>query len=86
MTLASCQAILWLGVFFTLFGIASIFFNRREREKYYDSILTRKDIKEYITHEPEQPWLSAWQIGGRISLILGVLLMIAGGVLWLAWH
>jgi hypothetical protein len=86
MTLANCQAILGLGVFFTLFGIASIFFNRRERKKYYNSILIRKDVKEYITHEPERPWLNAWQIGGKISLILGISLMIASGVLWLVWH
>ena len=40
-------------------------------------------MKEFITHEPERPWLNAWQMGGRISLVLGILLAVAGGVLWL---
>ena len=83
MTVSNCEAILSLGIFFILFGLASIFFSKREERKYYDSILSRRDIREYITHEPERLWLTAWRIGGRISLILGIPLAIAGGVLWL---
>jgi len=49
-------------------------------------MLSRRDIKEYITHEPERLWLRAWRIGGEISLILGIPLAIAGGVLWLVWY
>ena len=86
MSLANCQAILGMGVFFILLGIAFIFWNRRERKLYYNSTLTRKDIKEFITHEPEHPWLNAWQIGGRISLIIGIMLAVAGGVLWLVLY
>jgi len=40
-------------------------------------------MKEFITHEPERPWLNAWQIGGWVSLIIGIILAVAGGVLWL---
>ena len=83
MALATCQAIFGLGIFFILFGVASILFSRREGKKYYNSILTKKDIKEYITHEPERPWLKAWRIGGKISLILGIPLAIVGAVFWL---
>jgi len=83
MPLANCQAILGLGVFFILLGIAFVLWNKREQEKYYDSISAQKDVKEFITREPERPWLSAWQIGGKISLIIGIILAIAGGVLWI---
>ena len=83
MSLANYEAILGLGVFFILLGIVFILWNKREEQKYYDSISTQKDVKEFITHEPERPWLSAWQIGGKISLIIGIILAIAGGVLWL---
>jgi len=83
MSVANCEAILGLGVFFILLGIVFILWNKREEQKYYDSISTQKDVKEFITHEPERPWLSAWQIGGKISLIIGIILAIAGGVLWL---
>ena len=61
-------------------------FSRREEKKYNNSILTQRDIKELITREPEQPWLRGWEIGGKISLIVGVPLAITGGVLWLTWY
>ncbi len=84
MPLASCQAILEMGGLFILLGVVFILWNRKEKRKYYNSILlTRRDMKEFMTHEPERPWLKAWQIGGRISLIVGIMLAIAGGVLWL---
>jgi len=83
MPLASCQAILGIGVCFIFLGIASIFWSRQEKKTYYNSMATRGDVKEFITHEPERPWLDAWRIGGKIFLIIGVMLAIAGGVLWL---
>jgi hypothetical protein len=79
---ASYQVILGMGGFFVLLGIIFILGNRREKRKYYNSILlTQRDIKETITHEHERFWLQAWQIGGWISLIVGIVLLIIGGVL-----
>jgi hypothetical protein len=83
MSLANCQAILGMGVFFILLGIAFMLWNKKEKRIYYDSLVTRRDMKEFMTHEPERSWLNAWQIGGRISLIIGIILVITGGVLWL---
>ena len=80
---ASYQVILGMGGFFVLLGIIFILGNRREKRKYYNSILlTRRDIKETITHEHERFWLQAWRIGGWISLIVGIVLLIIGGILW----
>jgi len=87
MSLANYQIILGLGGFFVLLGIIFVLWNKREKKKYYNSILlTRRDVREALTHEPERLWLHAWQIGGRISLILGIVLLIIGGVLWLIVH
>ena len=84
MPLASYQVILVMGGFFLLLGIIFILWNKREKKRYYNSILlTRRDIKETITHEHERFWLQAWQIGGRISLIVGIVLLIIGGILGL---
>jgi hypothetical protein len=83
MTLAECRTILGLGIFFILFGTASLLWGKKEEKKYYNSASLHKDVKEYITHEPERLWLGAWQIGGKISLILGISLATAGTVLWL---
>ena len=77
------QVILGMGGFFVFLGVIFILWNRREKNKYYNSILlTRRDIKETITHEHERFWLHAWQIGGRISLIVGIVLLIIGVILW----
>jgi hypothetical protein len=82
MSLATYQIILVLGGCFLLLGIIFILLNKREKNKYYNSILlTRRDIKETITHEHERFWLQAWQIGGRISLIVGIVLLIIGGIM-----
>ncbi len=79
----SYQVILGMGGFFVFLGVIFILWNRREKNKYYNSILlTRRDIKETITHEHERFWLHAWQIGGRISLIVGIVLLIIGVILW----
>ena len=86
MPLLTCKAILGMGVFFLLLGIAFILWNKREKKAYYNSMLTRRDVKEFITREPERPWLNAFQIGGRISVILGILLALAGGILWLVLY
>jgi len=83
MTLATCQAILAMGIFFILLGITFLLWNRKEVKTYYNSKSTQRDLKEFLAHEPERPWLNAWQIGGRVAIVLGTLLAIAGGVLWL---
>jgi len=83
MSLTNYQVILGMGGFFVLLGIIFILGNKRGKKRYYNSILlTRRDIKETITHEHERFWLQAWQIGGRISLIVGIVLLIIGGILW----
>jgi hypothetical protein len=83
MSQVSYQVILGMGGFFVLLGIIFILGNKREKKRYYNSILlTQRDIKETITHEHERFWLQAWQIGGRICLIVGIVLLIVGGILW----
>ena len=82
MSLATYQIILVLGGCFLLLGIIFILWNKREKNRYYNSILlTRRDIKETITHEHERFWLHAWKIGGWISLIVGIVLLIIGGIM-----
>jgi hypothetical protein len=83
MPLASCQAILGMGIFFLLLGLGFIGWDRREKRVYYDSLLGRRDLREFIQREPQRSWMNAWRTGGQISLVLGSILAIAGGVLWL---
>ena len=79
----SYRVVLALGGFFVLLGIIFVLGNKREKKRYYNNILlTRRDIQETITREHERFWLQAWQIGGRISLIVGIVLLIIGVILW----
>ncbi len=83
MPLATHQIILVMGGCFLLLGVIFILWNKREKQRYYNSILlTQRDIKETITREHERFWLQAWQIGGRISLVVGIVLLITGIILW----
>jgi len=75
MSVTSCRAILGMGIFFVLLGIAFVLWSKKERKTYYDSMVGRKDMKEFMTHEPARPWLNAWQIGGWISLAIGIVLV-----------
>ena len=86
MSLTSWQAILGIGVCFIFLGVASVLWSRKERKGYYNSRAAQRDVKEFITREPERPWLDAWRIGSRIFLIIGVMLAIGGGVLWLVLY
>jgi len=72
-----------MGIFFILLGVTFLLWNRKEVKTYYNSKSIQRDLKEFLAHEPERPWLNAWQIGGRVAIVLGTLLAIAGGVLWL---
>ena len=84
MSVLSCHAILGMGGFFVLLGIVFFVSNRRERNKYYNNILlTERDVKEAITHQPERSWLQAFKIGAILCLIIGIAMLITAGVMWL---
>jgi len=80
MTFVTWQAILGLGTFFVVLGIVSVLWSRREQTRFYDSISTKRDLKEFITREADRSWLSAWLIGGRISLVVGIVLLVVSMV------
>ena len=59
MTPGVCKAILALGLFFILLGVAFLLWNRREVKSYYDSKSTKRDLGEFLLHEQERLWLNA---------------------------
>jgi hypothetical protein len=72
-----------LGGLFILLGVVGIIWGGREEKGYYNSMSTRPDVREYLEHSPEPPEPGALKIGGRIAIILGVLMLAGGGALWL---
>jgi predicted membrane channel-forming protein YqfA (hemolysin III family) len=71
-----------MGGCFVVLGIIFYFWGRYEEERYYNTIVHRFDVREFIEHLPFRPEPGALRIGGIIMLILGVMLLAAGGILW----
>ncbi len=76
------SVMLLLGGFFLLLGIVLVLLNRKEKDSYYDAIAERRDVREFLAHDPERPELGALNTGGFISIVLGIALLVIGFV-WL---
>ena len=72
-----------LGGVFLILGLGAIFWGRSEERDYYDSFVTRTDVREYFEHWPQRPGLGALKVGGWIAFSIGLLMIIAGGALLL---
>lgn len=73
-----------VGGLFILLGLASLLWGKREDKGYYDSLRTRTDVREFLEHTPERPELGALQMGGWISIAIGLLMLALGGA-FLLW-
>jgi hypothetical protein len=73
-----------IGGIFIILGIIAIIWGRKESGSWYSSISTRIDVREFLDRAPSRPEPVALKIGGVISLIVGVilLLIVLGFHLW----
>ncbi len=71
-----------VGGFFLICGLCVAIWGRIMEKKYYDSTSEHSDLREYMEHWPPRPQYWAWSVGGWISLAIGSLMLIAGGILW----
>lgn len=74
--------LLLIGGFFVLLGVAAIIWDRLEKNKYFDTIAHRPDIREFLTGWPNRPQFGALKTGGFISIILGIVLFLGGLFRW----
>ena len=72
-----------LGGLFVLLGIVAIIWGNREKKKYYDSVATHADLREFIEQQPRRPEPEALKTGGWIAIAIGLLMLIMGGSFWL---
>ena len=72
-----------MGGLFILLGLATIFWGKREEKSYYNSISTRRDVREFLECQPEHHEPGALKIGGRIAIIIGSVIVVMGGAFWL---
>lgn len=76
--------LLIMGIVFLSAGIGSFFKGKYDEKREYDTLASRTDMKEFIDHSPEQSRGGSLKLGGRIAIIIGVVMLgIVGGLhLW----
>ena len=72
-----------IGGFFVLLGIILVALGRGEARRYYDSLASRSDVREFMEHWPERPRVGSVKIGGWVSLAVGLVTIAISGALWL---
>ncbi len=78
-----CFVLMGMGGLFILLGLGAIFWNRSEEKSYHNSLSTRRDAREFLTHEPDRPPFGGLKIGGWIAIAVGALMIVMGGAFWL---
>jgi hypothetical protein len=73
-----------IGGLFILLGIGAFFWGKNEEKRYYDSISSRQDSREFLEGWPKRPQFGSLQVGGWIAIVIGILMLIIGGAfsLW----
>jgi hypothetical protein len=69
------------GVLFILLGTGAIIWGFNEERRYYDSLASRYDIREFIERSPKRPEPGSLKTGGLIGLVIGVMMLISGFIL-----
>jgi len=70
-----------VGGVFVILGLVSIIWGRREEKRYYESLATRNDLREFIAHWPGRPQPGALKAGGWIAVAAGLIIALVGGIL-----
>ena len=72
--------LLVLGIGFITLGAVLIVKGKGEEGWYFGSLSTRPDLRKYL-EKKSLPAFVSLKVGGRISIIVGVALLILSGVL-----
>ncbi len=67
--------ILIVGLLFLVAGVVMILSGVGEERYYYDRLSRKRDLREFITHNPERPEPGSLKIGGWICIAVGVLIL-----------
>lgn len=79
MPLTEFIILMGVGCLFILMGIALFFAGKNEEKRYYNSISSRPDSREFIEGWPKRSQFGSLQTGGWIFIIIGLLILFIGG-------
>lgn len=74
--------VMGLGGLFIILGVGAFLWGRKEEKDYYKAVSARADVREYMEHTPERPEPGALKIGGLITFIIGLVMLIMGIAFW----
>ena len=81
---ADLWIIIGLGGLFLIIGVGVFLWGRKEEKDYYEVISASTDVREYMEHTPERPEPSGLKVGGLITIIVGLVMLIMGGAFGLS--
>lgn len=71
-----------VGGVFIILGIGLIIWGIKEASRYYDSLVTSFDLREFFSRWPPRPQPGALKTGGWIAIILGFVIIGIGILLY----
>lgn len=69
-----------VGGGFIILGIMGIMWGRHEEKSYFDTLASRRDVREFMEHWPARPQPGALRVGGWIAIAIGFLMLLVGTV------
>jgi len=64
-----------MGSAFIGAGIGVMCWGRKKEKDYYDGLVSRTDLREFLEHSPEQPEHSSFKIAGLVNIIVGAVML-----------
>lgn len=74
MWLKDTLVLVGIGSLSVFLGIITVIWGRREEKRYYDSISTHTDVREYLEHWPKRPQPGSLMVGGWIAIAIGMVI------------
>ena len=70
--------VLALGAFFIAVGLILLLIGYSEEKGYYNALAGKRDLREFVTHNPQRPEPGSLRTGGWIALAVGLVIIILG--------
>ena len=67
-----------MGSAFISVGIGVMYWGRKKTKDYYDGLVSRTDLREFLERSPEHPEHSSFKIAGLVNIIVGAAMLGVG--------
>lgn len=81
--MADFWIMLIIGAVFTALGVGILLWGRREEKEICQAMSDRTDVRKYLEYKSESSQSWSFRVGGIITLVIGLALLIMGGAFWL---